>query len=178
MITGNGGFIETSGKALDIDGAKVSTAAPNGVGGHWLLDPSDYVIDAAAASSIDAALVGGDVVIATYADGNPGNGDIFVNAPISWNTNNILTLDAYHSLFVNANIAASGDVAAINITYNDGGSGGYFLTGQGASVTLSGANPLLAINGQPTRCCAPQVICRIWPRILDLCMLRLQMILT
>src|SRR5450830_177092 len=42
---GNGGQVETSGKALDIKAsASVSTAAPHGAAGNWLLDPDDITI--------------------------------------------------------------------------------------------------------------------------------------
>src|SRR6185369_13400440 len=43
--SGNGGFIETSGHQLKVaSGTKVTTLAPNGNAGMWLLDPNDFVI--------------------------------------------------------------------------------------------------------------------------------------
>lgn len=41
---GNGGFIETSGKLLNVNGARISAAAPHGKGGQWLLDPENIQI--------------------------------------------------------------------------------------------------------------------------------------
>ena len=146
--SGNGGFVETSGAALNIAGALVSTAAPNGKSGTWLLDPADFVIDASQASNIQTALAGGNVVVLTDGSGSGGSGDIVVNSPISWSSNSFLTLDAYHSVLVNANITASGKPSGLIVFYNDGGTGGNFLTGQGASVTFTSSNSLLAINGQ------------------------------
>jgi filamentous hemagglutinin family protein len=128
---GNGGFVETSGAALNIDGSFVSTAAPKGQPGHWLLDPFDFTIDASAASSIKTGLVSGDVSIATLPDGNPGNGDINVKAAITWSTNSTLLLDAYHSVTVNAPING----ASLAIVTNDKGTGGLFTVN--APVTLS-----------------------------------------
>ncbi|MDN2705636.1 YDG domain-containing protein, partial [Janthinobacterium sp. SUN100] len=45
MVSGNGGKVETSGKALKINAsASVTTAAPRGTVGEWLLDPDDILI--------------------------------------------------------------------------------------------------------------------------------------
>jgi filamentous hemagglutinin family protein len=144
---GNGGFVETSGQFLNINGASVTTAAPKGSAGHWLLDPDDFTVDSSNVGDVNAALANGDVIIATTAAGTGGNGDIFINAPISWSANTLLTLDAYRSIQVNSNISLAGDHAGLNITYNDGGTGGSLSTAAGASITLSGSAPLLAING-------------------------------
>ena len=147
--SGSGGFVETSGQALNIDGLSVSTAAPNGKAGTWLLDPADFTIGSLQAATINGDLTADNVVVLTDGTGTGGSGDIVVTAPILWSSNNNLTLDAYHSVLVNADITTTGDSSGLLIFYNDGGTGGNFLTGPGASVTLSGATPLLAINGQP-----------------------------
>ncbi len=136
--SGNGGFIETSGQTLNIDGSTVSTGAPKGQSGRWLLDPSDYTIDQSAATNIEAALENGNVSIVTAPDGNAGNGDIIVNSGISWLTSAILLLDSYHGVTVNAAINGTN----LAVVTNDGGSGGYFTVNTPVSLTSS-----LLING-------------------------------
>lgn len=94
-IGGDGGFVETSGKNyLDVNNIKVSTAAPGGLKGTWLLDPSDILITAGGAgtltggifdpagatgsiswSTIETGLASGNVTIQT-SSGTGGNGDI------------------------------------------------------------------------------------------------------
>ncbi|WP_284504435.1 filamentous hemagglutinin N-terminal domain-containing protein [Caballeronia sp. ATUFL_F1_KS4A] len=51
---GDGGFIETSGHSLSVQG-NLSAAAPNGKGGEWLIDPTDVTISTGA----DANYTGG-----------------------------------------------------------------------------------------------------------------------
>ena len=154
---GAGGSVETSGHALTIDGARVDTGAASGTSGTWLLDPTDLTIDTNAAASIATALASGGVTVQTTGSGatatyggiatSGGSGDITITSAIAWGSNTTLTLDAYHSVLVNANITATGSGAGLGVKYNDGGSGGNLLTGAGASVTLPGSASL-TINGQ------------------------------
>ncbi|WP_284508168.1 filamentous hemagglutinin N-terminal domain-containing protein [Caballeronia sp. AZ1_KS37] len=51
---GDGGFIETSGHSLSVQG-NLSAAAPNGKGGEWLIDPTDVTIS----TNPDANYTGG-----------------------------------------------------------------------------------------------------------------------
>ena len=135
---GNGGQIETSAAhfALATDAA-VTSASAGGKGGTWLVDPVDLTIDSAAANTIATTLNGGTNVIqqttATGASGignqSTGNGDINVNAAISWNSAATLTLDAYHNVNLNAAIANSG-------------SGKTVLEAGNAFVNNAGANAL------------------------------------
>ncbi|MGK5037045.1 YDG domain-containing protein [Janthinobacterium sp. LB3P118] len=101
VIAGNGGKVETSGKALNVNAsASVSTAAPHGVAGEWLLDPDDILIGNASiwgnayginvdTRVLSTALNNGNVTIkttgasasctgTTCTAGGSGNGDIII----------------------------------------------------------------------------------------------------
>lgn len=60
-LSGNGGFIETSGKRyLDVNGISVDTRAANGAIGQWLLDPTNIYLADSQASATAAGMVGTD----------------------------------------------------------------------------------------------------------------------
>lgn len=124
---GNGGFVETSGHRVELAGIRVSTLAAHGLAGTWLLDPDDVEIGASLTiagatlvtpDTVETALAGGNFIIQTTAGGSGGNGDIHVNADLSWSTNR-LTLDAYRDININAVMTAGGDS---QLTMNSGGS--------------------------------------------------------
>ncbi len=125
LLGGNGGLIETSShNYLDVNGLSVNTEAPNGSDGLWLLDPSNVLITTSNTSGgsfngldpnlftptsdnsilsntdIQNNLASTDVSISTGSTGNQ-NGDITVDAPITWNTSNTLSLDAANDIFIN-----------------------------------------------------------------------------
>lgn len=156
---GNGGTVETSGDVLDFSGGKVDASAAHGADGTWLLDPFSLTVDATAATTIDGTLNGGtNVLLQTTSSGCSGSGncaagagDIDILAALGWNTTATLTLDAYHSINIDAPITISG-AGGLMLTTNDGGSGGDYFFGNGASVAftdiVSGATQgSLTING-------------------------------
>jgi len=129
---GNGGFIETSAAHVMIaSDAKVSTAAPTGLTGTWLIDPQDFTIGSVATDNISGAklsalLVTNSVVITTATGprtdvagtppvstlntATPGNGDINVNEAVSWTatpSTTTLSLNAARDVNVNAAITAT-----------------------------------------------------------------------
>ncbi len=114
--TGDGGFVETSGKAVlnATNSADVSSA--NGKGGTWLLDPYDLEIvlaggintggspfeSSAAISEINASLIvdaleSGDVIIQTGSSGGDA-GNIILSTDLSYSYNNVLTLNAINNI--------------------------------------------------------------------------------
>ena len=169
---GDGGRIETSGRMVDFIGLSVDASAASGKPGAWLLDPTDLIIDSAAATAIQNILNTGpggtNVSLETSATGTPtgpagttgntnaaGQGDIIDNAPIAWSTGATLTLSAYHSIAVNAPITISGAGGLVLATDNNIGgtsSGGAFIIAPAGSVSFTGAEgggQSLTINGTP-----------------------------
>jgi filamentous hemagglutinin family protein len=77
---GDGGFVETSGHTLDVNGIRVNTLAPKGKTGSWLLDPGSICVynsnstlctgadSSVSWSSIDSNLATSEVALET--DGN------------------------------------------------------------------------------------------------------------
>jgi filamentous hemagglutinin family protein len=151
---GDGGQIETSGHTLDFAGIRVDASAVKGKAGTWLLDPEDLSVDTAAAGTISSALNGGSNVTlmttSTTASGignvSNGNGDIFVNASISWASSALLTLRAYNAISINAPINVNGaggvsltynTVSPTNLTFRNGASIDYGATDKGGSLSIN-----------------------------------------
>ncbi|MFZ4125983.1 MAG: filamentous hemagglutinin N-terminal domain-containing protein, partial [Rickettsiales bacterium] len=162
---GNGGFVETSGKAfLHIDSGTVQAKATGGNAGNWLLDPADITITAATNSNItgatpftatatgsqvSAATIVGvlngntNVTVQTTNDAFAGNGDIFVNSAINTTGTGALTLSAFRNIDVGAAITLNGGALTLR-SNNTGGAGGgsirttAAITTNGGNVTMSG----------------------------------------
>jgi filamentous hemagglutinin family protein len=167
---GNGGFIETSGPRLNVAaGTAVDTRAAKGGNGSWLIDPTDFAVDAGAASqsasgigaaTLEAALAAGNVTIQTQAAGSD-SGAINVNAPLAWNANK-LTLEAHGNINVNAVIGATGSATLdLKTGYNFDVGSPVFDASKNLLVGLDGAGAfkgrididragsgILAINNQ------------------------------
>ena len=112
---GSGGFIETSGRELTvIDGAIITTLAPFGNAGTWLIDPVDFTVSAGTgalatngigATTLSNSLFTTDVTIATDPS-SAGNGDIFVNSTVNI-FSHTLSLLADGAVTINAGISGS-----------------------------------------------------------------------
>ena len=160
-VSGNGGFVETSGKqSLDVDGISVNASAPNGAAGKWLLDPYNVTIVAGGAgtvpggvftpgaddSTIGATTIantldgGTDVEINTGVAGSQA-GDIKVSAAIATTlgTAATLSLKAAGAISIGASISA-----AVGKTLNlilDAISGGITQT---AALVITGTTSIYA----------------------------------
>ena len=139
-----GGFVETSASQVKIhDSAVVSTKSEQGQTGTWLIDPTDFTIYAGTGDKIDTGmgadtlsgnLGNTDITIQTVNTGSE-QGDINVNAPISWSRNK-LTLSAHNDIHINANLNGSG-TAKLALEYGQGSKDGkYKAVVDGKEITL------------------------------------------
>lgn len=139
--SGDGGFIETSGSKISIaDSARIDAGAPRGRSGLWLLDPEDFTIALAGGditgAALGTALASNDVTIqtgpgvntATDLFGTAGaNGDIFVNASVTWASARTLTMKAHRHINVNSEINVNG-TGTLLLNYDTANGGGdYFV---------------------------------------------------
>ena len=161
---GNGGQVETSGKKLTIgDNTRVTTLAPQGTAGGWLLDPVDFTIygtgDPVADmsdSTLSTNLGGGNVTILSSSGSSGSNGDIIVtvNAFPSWTAATKLTLSAYHDVTVNGFIDASGGNGSIELRADNTGKGAGTVNIGGSSYIGSGGGTI-DIYYNPTSYASP-----------------------
>ena len=160
--SGQGGFVETSAATVNVaDAARVTTTAPNGSAGTWLIDPNDYTIAASGGNitgaTLSANLGGGNVTILTVQQGTAGgNGDIFVNDAVSW-AGTRLTLQAERHIAINAPItgatSVTGAPASLSLEYGQAAlaAGNTSVYTVGAPVTLpAGPNFLTKLGSNGT----------------------------
>jgi len=172
---GNGGLIETSGKFLSVDGARIDASAPRGRGGQWLLDPysvtigfgnttnvrdaPNYVSAGSMAQigylDIENALNAGTSVSVTTGAGQ-GEGDINVDASIQKNAGGeaALRLNAARDINIapEVSIAASALGGRLHVDFNadlDGEQGGAILMNSGSSIATNGGDLRMYGQGNP-----------------------------
>jgi filamentous hemagglutinin family protein len=157
---GDGGLVETSGKARLLSTGLVDASAPNGKSGQWLLDPYSIIIadlagatdvtpgavfestlpssdprSTVSASSINTALnAGTSVEIRTGAGGGPTDlGDILVQSAITKSSglDATLKLVAHNDIQINAPITAAASAGRLHLDF----------------VASNGTNDTLGVNG-------------------------------
>lgn len=141
---GNGGTIETRGADVQVQLAtQVNTQANNGQTGTWKLSAMDINVGQTAASGENTAF--SDTLSRNLGTTNielaSTVGSISVNAPISWNSGNKLTLASAGDVNVNGALSATGVNASVAMT-----AGGAKDINLNNKVTLSGAGNGLELN--------------------------------
>ncbi|WP_249979226.1 filamentous hemagglutinin N-terminal domain-containing protein, partial [Vreelandella olivaria] len=148
---GDGGFIETSAARVSItDDVHITTRADNGTTGTWLIDPNDYTIAAEGGditgTTLSDQLGNTDIRIESVQGANEGNGDIFVNDEVHWQSGNQLTLSADRNIEINRTIEASqGDGGKLALEIGQGSSDGV-INGVHADYRISAPVNLQAGN--------------------------------
>ncbi len=159
-VAGNGGFVEVSGK-LNVDFlGTVDLSAINGVGGQFLLDPWNIILQSAAAGTTvptdNASGVGfADIAFDGSTSATPdtkiqiskitgfseaffqANNNITVSNGISMAANNTIRLEAKNDINVNANIQTSGTGNIKLSAYNDINLKGTLNTTGTGGITLT-----------------------------------------
>jgi filamentous hemagglutinin family protein len=157
MYGGDGGLVETSGKAtLSVSGIHVDTQAPQGKIGTLLLDPKDLYISDTGAVTIGGGVSLGypdtvtdltikasgadslsDVLTTTNVSLAAAN-NILVNSAVTSSGNHSLTMAAGNDILVNAPISNSGDVT---LSASDVAISGYTSVGRvSLNANVSAAN--------------------------------------
>src|SRR5581483_4466664 len=160
---GDGGSVEVSGGAwLDFAG-RVDTHAPFGATGSLLLDPANITISTNATSGgtcagvgpcflllptssvanlnvtpLTNALANTNVSVNTTSVPGTGNGDIFVNTPVTYTSTHTLSLTADRNINI-ANALTNGGSGAINLKATNNVNVSANLSSGGA-LNLSAAN--------------------------------------
>jgi filamentous hemagglutinin family protein len=183
---GNGGAIETSAAQVKIANiSKITTAASSGLTGTWHIDPQDFTVGAGgdiSGATLSALLVTNSVTIDTVAapntttPGTPplsslhgataGNGDININAAVSWTatpSTTTLTLNAARDVNINAAITAvNGNLKVccwrdINVNAPVTTTNGSVLLNAGRNIFLNPVGAMTTTDGNITICAAVDI---------------------
>jgi len=160
---GNGGNIDTSGAQVRIgSGAAITTLAPEGRTGTWLIDPQDYTIAASGGdmtgAQLSSNLASNNITIESSTGATAGSGNINVNDNVTW-SGTTLTLTAANNININAQMNAGNNAGLVMNTGTANGAdsavaGGTDNVGLNASgftgaVNFTGTGNSLTINGTP-----------------------------
>jgi len=159
--SGNGGLIETAGDTVVLG---TGLAMDTGTNGTWSYSQNGDIL-IGAKGAFTGLSVGSNLAIRNLSL-NSYQGSVSVNDAVSWTSDERLTLTAATNININNAIAATGAHAGLTLAYGGFSATGAATAGSGyfinnltiakdlsigvgpASVTLSGANAGLNINGQ------------------------------
>jgi len=98
---------------------------------------------------LESVLAAGNVEVTTgNGSGGDEKGDLHVDTGFTWKSRRALTLDAYHSIFVDSPAVDAGK-GALTLTDNDGGSGGAIVYGPKGRFIIRNISDRLVIDGEP-----------------------------
>ena len=173
----NGGLIETSGKFLDVAGARVDAAGKGGKGGTWLLDPynitvlggtsttvgisggPDFVSTAPSSiissQSITDVLNAGTNVSLTTGAGGTESGYIFVASSIikSAGGDAMLTLNAADDIIIGGQVVIGSTAGRLDVDFNadrDRLGGGAISMRNSSAIRTNGGNVRFYGQNNPT----------------------------
>ena len=142
---GDGGSIETSAAHVKIaDKAVVTTQSAQGRLGSWLIDPNDFTIGAGgdiSGPTLSGDLVSSNVTISSNDGATGTNGDVNVNAALTWTAATTLTLNAVGNVNFNAAVTTTGG----NLVANAGND-----INVAAAMTITGGNAVLRADSDGT----------------------------
>lgn len=182
-VTGTGGQVETSSRGeLGVTGS-VRVGSASGLGGLWLLDPTDVTIVSSGGGAVGTATVNASSIEATLNTGGSvtvqADNDIFINADISKTNGATLAAGVYQEFSTltfdagnNITLGAPGQAIKISATNNAGsptvtrslnvnfqGPGGAVATGMGL-VSLFGE---ISTNGGSVNVYKPTLLASTKP---------------
>ena len=97
------------------------------------------------AGDLESLLASGNVEVTTTGSGVQAD-DIRIDAPVSWPSASVLTLDAYKSVTIDKLMKVSG-AGGVSVITSDGGSGGEFFFRNRGSLNFRNLSSPLTING-------------------------------
>lgn len=157
-VSGNGGFIETSGASVKVaNTANVTTKANSGKTGTWLIDPEDFSIwygddpqtqYSIGSTTLENNLASTNVEIQT-SGATAGKGNIIVGSSITWDADTTLTLTAHNNINFQDSINVNGANGGLILNYGNHGSdsSSHLNFMYGSKVNLNGANSSYGENG-------------------------------
>ena len=160
--SGNGGLIETSGKQFLEVTSIADASAPNGIGGTWLIDPTDITIAAGSGQGLGTNFVGASTISGALSNGTSVTLDTSTalggpraqEGNITQNTgaairkssggNATLTLNAENDILLNSSITGVSGQLNLNLSGDSDSSGGGAVQTNG-NISTNGGN--IVING-------------------------------
>jgi hypothetical protein len=153
-VSGNGGFIETSGKQFLNLTSTPDASAPNGIAGIWLIDPTDITIvnggggaigtNQVNVDNINTVLNRGTNVIITTDIGGTDQGNITQNQDANINKtaggDATLRLEADNDIILNGGISSTSGKLNLNLNAdrNNNGAGRVEINGAISGLVLGG----------------------------------------